>query len=399
MSAASRARTGRLSSGGGQPAGGPTTATGQQRRPQGPTPQRRATTEARFAKLATPQSSHSTGARRRLGGAAAHGGAGGDGGTVDWKSRGNTNNNGSGAGAVSSRMPRLQQPTISSSLRAAGNRQSDKEQRDKASATVAAIMIKHDKSGNKTKALKWEIPVEVERKRTPPAVRTSTGPNIGSEKKEKVLSQMAKQAARARLWPQPQARAAGGGALLKKDKPPQGDRAKSPGEPIGDARGADKQQEETATEETDLAKLLETGVQTNEAEILNHDLLVGNIKLMVPSQNLVDQIEKGRRDIKTKLEKQSLRKFAPHEQQDEIRLTELKEFMERNCVTKRQVKKPVLTYGSYEASHASNVFKSMDDFFASEVPKSESITNIKERIKRKERELMSLFDDVDLNEK
>lgn len=138
-------------------------------------------------------------------------------------------------------------------------------------------------------------------------------------------------------------------------------------------------------------KLLDTGVQTNEAEILNHELLVGDVKLLMPS----DEIVKGWEETSKRL---TMRKFEDYEQDEEQHLDELKQFMERNYVTRRKPKKPPVlpTRG---LNQFSNVFKSMDEFFMRDIPRAESITTIKERIHRKEVELMTMFDDVTIDDK
>lgn len=144
------------------------------------------------------------------------------------------------------------------------------------------------------------------------------------------------------------------------------------------------------TKETSV-KLLDTAVQTNEAEILNHDLLVGDVKLLMPSDEIVKRWEESSKRL-------TMRKFEDYEQDEEQHLDELKQFMERNYVTRRKPKKaPVLpTRG---LNQFSNVFKSMDEFFTRDIPRAESITTIKERIHRKEVELMTMFDDVTIDDK
>ncbi|KAH8418557.1 hypothetical protein KR222_000544, partial [Zaprionus bogoriensis] len=145
------------------------------------------------------------------------------------------------------------------------------------------------------------------------------------------------------------------------------------------------------------SKLLEMGVQTNEAEILNHELLVGDIKLLMPSAQIADEIDKMRWKAKNSLDRQSVRRFGAHEQQEELHLDELKEFMERSYVTRRKPKKVPALLPTHDHQYG-NVFKSMDEFFVREIPKAESITNIKERIRRKEIELMSMFDEVSIDQ-
>lgn len=143
----------------------------------------------------------------------------------------------------------------------------------------------------------------------------------------------------------------------------------------------------------------ETGVQTNEAEILNRDLLVGDIKLLMPSPELAKEIELARAEQKKSF-KSMIRTFSPHEQDEEQHLDELKQYMERTYVTRRKPKKPPMpTLATYEPHEYSSVFETMDEFFTRDVQRAESLTNIKDRIKRKELELMSMFNEVEVSEK
>ncbi|KAH8401609.1 hypothetical protein KR009_006777 [Drosophila setifemur] len=310
------------------------------------------------SRLTTPPPTHISGTGRKT----LHGGAG-DGGSVDgagpaWKQPGRRlgggNPKGSSAaasGAGSAVKGRLAQPTIASSLRANTTR----PQRERG---------------------------------TPPLDKSpDVDPPKPSQAKRRVMSAAAKQAARERLWP---SRPAGAGftATHRKDKLTVGEESKP-------MENCDAVLEAELDKEVPAHELLETGVQTNESEILDHGLLLGTVRMVSPSRRLVEQIDRERRELKAKTDRQSARRFEPHEQEEELHLDELKEFTERNAVTKRIPKRaPAIPYASYDNQYQ-NVFKSMDDFFAREVPKSESVTNIQERFKRKERELMSLFDNVE----
>lgn len=181
-----------------------------------------------------------------------------------------------------------------------------------------------------------------------------------------------------RLWSH--RKTAGGASMLKKDK-------------------LEKVQIKDKTEDQPVIKLLDAAIQTNEAEILNRELIVGDIKLLMPSAQITKQIDQTRWEAKNKIEHQSKRKFASHEHDEEQHLDELKQFMERSYVTRRTPKKPTLTMSNYEPKQNGNVFKYMDKFFTREVPKAESVTNIQDRIKRKEIELMNMFNDVEVQEK
>ncbi|KAH8290357.1 hypothetical protein KR054_002273 [Drosophila jambulina] len=318
------------------------------------TPRGRGTTTSGVtvrAKLVTepPLSTQSSGTRKPV-----HGGAG----------------DGGGTGAASKQparrqvkstpaLGRLVQPTITSSLRA---RQTTKQQSDQAA----------------------------QRKAQP-----STSPAKGAESevkkpaKQRVMSQAAKQAARARLWPTRQP-AGGTVSSQRKETPSTGASEPRPQEEYDlllaeEARAKEKE-------------MLETGIQTNEAEILDHRLLLGYVNMVSPSTQLVQQIDRERRELKARNDRLSARRFAIHEQAEELHLDELREFTDRNAITKRLPKKsPPISYATYDNQYQ-NVFKSMDEFFSREVPKSEPVANIQERIKRKEQELLSLFDGVEDNE-
>ncbi|XP_052841353.1 uncharacterized protein LOC128255696 [Drosophila gunungcola] len=309
------------------------------------------------SKLAAPLSTQTAGTRR-----AVHGGAGDGGSDAAWKQPGRRLAN-------ASPPSRLVQPTIASSLRASTYRQTAKQQQFEQAAQEKE---KATSGGPPPKGTETEV------KRSP---------------RQRVMTQAVKQAARARLWPTKPA-GVGHSSNLRRNRLP------VPEEP---APLADSEAllERAEVPEIRPQELLEAGIQTNEAEILDHGLVLGEVRWLCPSMQLVEQIERERRELKAKTERQSKRSFAAHEQQEELHLDELKEFSLRNAVTKRSPKKPPpIQYAIYDNQYQ-NVFKSMDDFFTrvqSSGPKSESVTNIQERIKRKEQELLSLFDNVDLND-
>lgn len=362
------------------------------------TSQRRTTLETtrNISKLTEPQSAHCTGARRTSGE-----GAGGDGRTADWKSPVSFGCSGrklGGAGAGSGNGNygngnRLGQPTIASSQKIANKCTAVKQLRDKAGTPANLTQLRQDKAGNinKPRSIKWDI--SADRKR----VHTDLGYSIDDKRaKTSVNVSTSKQNSGSR-----KTGGGVGGLGIKKSGPVFGNKdAKiSVINSAGDA-GLDKVATESLDKVSPPVQLMEIGIQTNEPEILNHGLVIGNIKLLVPTRELVDQIEKSRMESKAKLVKKTTRKFSKHEQEEEMHLDELKEFSERNCVTKRDTnKKSFVSYANYEQTHYNNIFKSMDDFFSREVPKSESLSNITDRIKRKEQELMSLFNEVELNER
>ncbi|EDV56099.1 uncharacterized protein LOC6549517 [Drosophila erecta] len=306
-------------------------------------------------KLAAPLSSQTAGTRRTV-----HGGAGDGGSDAAWKQTGRR---------LGKYNPpaRLVQPTVVSALRASSNRQTAKQKFEKAGhekpRSVVVPLAKHAES------------------------------EVRKETKQRVMSQAAKQAARDRLWP---SKPAGVGLTsnFRKNRPPVPEDANH-------LPDFEAMLEETESQAVKCQVLAETGIQTNEDEILDHKLIIGEVKMLCPSVLLVEQLDRERLELKRQRERQSLRRFAAHEEQEELHLDELKEFSFRNAVTKRAPKKPpTYQYSPYDNQYQ-NVFKSMDDFFSrvqDSVPKSESVADIRERIKRKEEELLSLFDNVDVNE-
>ncbi|KAH8384548.1 hypothetical protein KR093_000382, partial [Drosophila rubida] len=269
-------------------------------------------------------------------GARQRAGGDGDGGTAIWKT--------APLSTANCRIPnRQEKPTIASTLRAASIRQ---------------------------KALNQKA-VSPRKGRPPPTVngdrKFSDRANTiaGSKQPERLLSQR---------------KTAGGACILKKDK-------------LEEVQNDGRIEDQPVT-----TTMLDTGIQTNEAEIMNRELLVGDIKLLMPSAQIAKQIDKMRWEVRNKGQRESKRKFASHEHEEEQHLDELKEYTERSYVTKRAAKKPSSILPNYESNQYRNVFKSMDEFFTREVPKAESLTNIQDRIKRKEEELMSMFDDVDVQQ-
>ncbi|KAH8300629.1 hypothetical protein KR018_000083, partial [Drosophila ironensis] len=324
------------------------------------------------SKLTAPLSTHTAGTRK-----AVHGG-GGDGGSVDgaaglaWKQTGRRLGSGGTPGTAATKLgsvsQRLVQPTIASSLRASNVRRMAIQLNCYAPGTLPTNLIASSRGRNSESV-------------SPKPV------------KRRVMTAAAKQAARDRLWP---VRPAGCSPRKAKLSVPQEEvKLVDDFEDLPEEEGTTIEEE---VKQLPVLVLLETGVQTNEEEILDHELLLGSVKLVAPSPGLLQKIERERRDLKAKLDKQATRRFATYEQNEELHLDELKEFTERNAITKRVPKKPTpILYSAYENQYQ-NVFKSMDDFFSRDIPKSESVANIQERIKRKELELMSLFDDVDVNE-
>ncbi|XP_054739961.1 uncharacterized protein LOC129245667 [Anastrepha obliqua] len=143
------------------------------------------------------------------------------------------------------------------------------------------------------------------------------------------------------------------------------------------------------TEHMEQLNHADIGIQTNEPEILNHDLIIGDIKLLHPTASVMADIEQQRTEARKKLLLKAQRKFEGHSEKQEAHLTDLKEFLEKSAVTRRS-RKPKL---NIEVDK--KLISSMDEILNKGVPKTESITDIKGRIKKKEQELLTLFDTVE----
>ncbi|XP_036334281.1 uncharacterized protein LOC118744944 [Rhagoletis pomonella] len=159
----------------------------------------------------------------------------------------------------------------------------------------------------------------------------------------------------------------------------------------GTAATAAKQNEVHTKKEENLEQLnhAEIGIQTNEPEILNHDLIIGDIKLLPPKASIIAEIERQQNETRKKLLLKAQRKFEGHSVKQEEHLTDLKEFLEKSAITRRSRKSKV----TIEVDK--KLIKSMDEILNKSVPKTESITDIKGRIKKKEQELLTLFDTVE----
>uniref|UniRef100_A0A1I8PYQ2 Enkurin domain-containing protein n=1 Tax=Stomoxys calcitrans TaxID=35570 RepID=A0A1I8PYQ2_STOCA len=134
---------------------------------------------------------------------------------------------------------------------------------------------------------------------------------------------------------------------------------------------------------------VDMGIQAEEDEILNHSLLVGDIKIITPSKRIINEIEKLRKDLKTKQMLKAKRKFEQHAKRQEEHITDLNEFLEKSYVSK----KPHKIQDSFEEGR--KLLYSMDQLLNRQLPVTESIEDIKARIKRKEEELLQLFDNVE----
>ncbi|XP_065370195.1 uncharacterized protein LOC135962278 [Calliphora vicina] len=139
--------------------------------------------------------------------------------------------------------------------------------------------------------------------------------------------------------------------------------------------------QDTKREISDMA------IQTNESEILNHTLIIGDLKIVAPSKFVSDEIDKLRRDMETKKLLKTTRNFEEHALRDEQHLDDLIEFLDKSFITRRPHK---LTDNNLDEDR--KLIASMDELLQRERPKTESITDIRSRIKHKEQELLSLFD-------
>ncbi|XP_073812315.1 uncharacterized protein [Musca autumnalis] len=132
-------------------------------------------------------------------------------------------------------------------------------------------------------------------------------------------------------------------------------------------------------------------IQTQEDEILNHSLIVGDMKFLNPSKHIVAEIERSRKDLKNKQMLKTKRTFPEHSAGQEEHISDLNEFLEKSYVSKK--KTPRKSRDTYEENQ--KLFKTMDQLLNREIPKTESIADIRARIKRKEEELLNLFDNVE----
>lgn len=90
----------------------------------------------------------------------------------------------------------------------------------------------------------------------------------------------------------------------------------------------------------EVAKFSELGVQTNENEITNHSLLVGDSRYISPSASVIAEIEKTRKEQKTKELLNIARKFSETNQRQEQHIDNLNEFLQQSYITKKPRKVP-----------------------------------------------------------
>ncbi|XP_023306253.2 uncharacterized protein LOC111687994 [Lucilia cuprina] len=136
-----------------------------------------------------------------------------------------------------------------------------------------------------------------------------------------------------------------------------------------------------------VREITEMAIQTNEHEILNHALIVGDLKIVIPSKSITDEIDKLRKENEIKNLLKATRKFEEHSLRDEQHLDDLKEFLDKSYVTRKPYK-----FGDNGLEEDRRIIDSMDELLKRERPKTESITDIRSRIKHKEQELLSLFE-------
>lgn len=79
----------------------------------------------------------------------------------------------------------------------------------------------------------------------------------------------------------------------------------------------------------------EIAIQTLEDEILNHALIVGDLKIVTPSKSVLAEIDKLCKKKETKILLKKTRKFEEHSQKDEQHLDDLKEFLEKSFITRK----------------------------------------------------------------
>jgi len=132
----------------------------------------------------------------------------------------------------------------------------------------------------------------------------------------------------------------------------------------------------------------EMSVQVNELEISNPDIITGDMKIVLPSKDLIQNIEYDRNQKRLMRLLKAERRFEPFAKEESEHLTDLKEFLERSAIKKR----PRLRKTIDQLEEDRRMISSLDETFKYSLPKVESITDIKERIRRKEDELISMFD-------
>ena len=104
----------------------------------------------------------------------------------------------------------------------------------------------------------------------------------------------------------------------------------------GNQKGIGLNQNTATTKDVEpLTDTMEMAIQTNEGEILNHALIVGDLKIMQPSKFVIDEIEQRRKDLETKKLLMTTRKFEEHSKMEEEHLDDLQEFLDKNYITRK----------------------------------------------------------------
>ena len=104
----------------------------------------------------------------------------------------------------------------------------------------------------------------------------------------------------------------------------------------GNPKGIDLNQNTAAIRVVEpLIETMEMAIQTNEGEILNHALIVGDLKIMQPSKFVIDEIEQRRKDLETKKLLMTTRKFEEHSKMEEEHLDDLQEFLDKSYITRK----------------------------------------------------------------
>lgn len=94
----------------------------------------------------------------------------------------------------------------------------------------------------------------------------------------------------------------------------------------------------TETVLSQTQEINEVAIQTNENEILNHTLIVGDLNIVRPSKSITDEIDRVNHDKEIKKLMMSTRKFEEHSLQDEQHLDDLNEFLDKNYITRKSSK-------------------------------------------------------------
>lgn len=99
-------------------------------------------------------------------------------------------------------------------------------------------------------------------------------------------------------------------------------------------RAVDSKQNNSARE-IEPIDTIDMAIQTNEDEILNHALIVGDLKIMKPSKHILEEVEQIQKDLQTKKLLNATRKFEEHSKMEEEHLDDLQEFLDKSYITRK----------------------------------------------------------------